>query len=88
MIEVSADACGRTSRNTARGTAGLALVATLAVVGPAAAQQGAGSGQVPRIDDRRLGEQERIERRLEWFYEKTPFYDHEYRLYPIARSVD
>ena len=26
--------------------------------------------------------------RLQWFYEKTPFYDSEYRLYPIARSVD
>ncbi|MEM7354165.1 MAG: M14 family metallopeptidase [Acidobacteriota bacterium] len=24
--------------------------------------------------------------RLQWFYEKTPFYDPEYRLYPIARS--
>lgn len=26
--------------------------------------------------------------RLEWFYEKTPFSDEEYRLYPIARSLD
>ncbi len=26
--------------------------------------------------------------RLQWFYEKTPFYDSEHRLYPIARSVD
>ncbi|MDH3744271.1 MAG: M14 family zinc carboxypeptidase [Acidobacteriota bacterium] len=25
-------------------------------------------------------------RRLEWFYEKTPYYDEEYRLYPIARA--
>jgi hypothetical protein len=25
-------------------------------------------------------------RRLEWFYEKTPFYDQEYRLYPVARA--
>ena len=25
-------------------------------------------------------------RRLQWFYEKTPFYDREFRLYPIARS--
>ncbi len=24
--------------------------------------------------------------RLQWFYEKTPFYDSEHRLYPIARS--
>ncbi len=24
--------------------------------------------------------------RLEWFYEKTPYYDREYRLYPIARE--
>jgi hypothetical protein len=26
--------------------------------------------------------------RLRWFYEKTPFFDTRYRLYPIARSVD
>jgi hypothetical protein len=26
--------------------------------------------------------------RLQWFYERTPFYDPEYRLYPVARSVD
>lgn len=26
--------------------------------------------------------------RLQWFYEKTPFYDRRHRLYPIARSVD
>ncbi len=26
--------------------------------------------------------------RLRWFYEKTPFFDQRYRLYPIARSVD
>lgn len=26
--------------------------------------------------------------RLEWFYERTPFHDAEYRLYPVARSVD
>ncbi len=26
--------------------------------------------------------------RLQWFYEKTPFFDQRYRLYPIARSVD
>jgi len=26
--------------------------------------------------------------RLQWFYEKTPFYDSEHRLYPIARSLD
>jgi hypothetical protein len=26
--------------------------------------------------------------RLEWFYEKTPFYDKEYRLYPVSRSLD
>ena len=26
--------------------------------------------------------------RLRWFYEKTPFFDTRYRLYPIARSLD
>ncbi len=26
--------------------------------------------------------------RLEWFYQKTPYYDRRHRLYPIARSVD
>ena len=26
--------------------------------------------------------------RLQWFYQKTPFYDDQHRLYPIARSVD
>ena len=26
--------------------------------------------------------------RLQWFYEKTPFFDERYRLYPIARSLD
>jgi hypothetical protein len=26
--------------------------------------------------------------RLEWFYEKTPFYDETYRLYPVSRSLD
>ncbi len=26
--------------------------------------------------------------RLQWFYEKTPFYDAEHRLYPVARSLD
>ena len=26
--------------------------------------------------------------RLQWFYEKTPFFDERYRRYPIARSVD
>ncbi len=26
--------------------------------------------------------------RLQWFYERTPFFDQRYRLYPIARSVD
>ncbi len=26
--------------------------------------------------------------RLQWFYQKTPFFDERYRLYPIARSVD
>ncbi|MBT8131785.1 MAG: carboxypeptidase, partial [Gammaproteobacteria bacterium] len=26
--------------------------------------------------------------RLHWFYERTPFHDSQYRLYPIARSVD
>lgn len=24
--------------------------------------------------------------RLNWFYERTPFYDEQYRLYPIARA--
>ena len=28
------------------------------------------------------------EARLRWFYEKTPFFDERYRLYPIARSLD
>ncbi len=26
--------------------------------------------------------------RLEWFYDKTPFSDEEYRLYPVARSLE
>ncbi len=26
--------------------------------------------------------------RLEWFYAKTPYYDGEYRLYPIARELE
>jgi len=26
--------------------------------------------------------------RLQFFYEKTPFFDDRYRLYPIARSLD
>jgi len=26
--------------------------------------------------------------RLDWWYEKTPFYDREWKLYPIAREVD
>jgi hypothetical protein len=26
--------------------------------------------------------------RLEWFYERTPFYDQEWKLYPVARSID
>ncbi|MEM7586173.1 MAG: M14 family metallopeptidase [Acidobacteriota bacterium] len=26
--------------------------------------------------------------RLQWFYEQTPFYDREHRLYPIAREVE
>jgi hypothetical protein len=26
--------------------------------------------------------------RLQWFYKKTPFFDDEYRLYPVARSLD
>lgn len=26
--------------------------------------------------------------RLQWFYEKTPFYDRRHRLYPVMRSVD
>ena len=26
--------------------------------------------------------------RLQWFYEKTPFYDEEYRVYPVYRSLD
>ncbi len=26
--------------------------------------------------------------RLQWFYEKTPFFDDRYRLYPIARALD
>ena len=26
--------------------------------------------------------------RLQWFYQKTPFFDERYRLYPIARSLD
>lgn len=26
--------------------------------------------------------------RLRWFYEKTPFYDEEYRVYPVYRSLD
>ena len=26
--------------------------------------------------------------RLQWFYEKTPFFDEEHRLYPIGRSLD
>ena len=25
--------------------------------------------------------------RLAWFYERTPFYDERYRLYPIGREV-
>ena len=24
--------------------------------------------------------------RLQWFYERTPFYDDRYRLYPVARE--
>jgi hypothetical protein len=26
--------------------------------------------------------------RLDWFYEKTPFFDEQYRLYPIGRAMD
>ncbi len=26
--------------------------------------------------------------RLRWFYEKTPFYDEDYRVYPVYRSLD
>jgi hypothetical protein len=26
--------------------------------------------------------------RLQWFYERTPFFDEQYRLYPVGRSVD
>ena len=26
--------------------------------------------------------------RLQWFYERTPFFDEEYRLYPVGRSLD
>ena len=26
--------------------------------------------------------------RLQWFYERTPFFDDEYRLYPVGRSLD
>ena len=26
--------------------------------------------------------------RLQWFYRRTPFFDEEYRLYPVARSLD
>lgn len=26
--------------------------------------------------------------RLQWFYEKTPYFDHRWRVYPIARSVE
>jgi hypothetical protein len=26
--------------------------------------------------------------RLQWFYEKTPYYDEEYRVYPVFRSLD
>jgi len=26
--------------------------------------------------------------RLRWFYEKTPYYDAEYRVYPVYRSLD
>ncbi|NNE46270.1 MAG: M14 family metallopeptidase [Rhodothermales bacterium] len=26
--------------------------------------------------------------RLQWFYEQTPFYDDQYKLYPVGRSID
>jgi len=26
--------------------------------------------------------------RLRWFYERTPYYDEEYRVYPVYRSLD
>jgi hypothetical protein len=53
--------------------AGLAVMLTAAAVltGTIAAQQsttGGSSPQAPQIDDRTLGEEERVLRRLEWFY--------------------
>ena len=42
--------------------------------------------------ERRLREDEKFagdpRARLQWFYEKTPFFDDEHRLYPIGRSVE
>jgi hypothetical protein len=26
--------------------------------------------------------------RLQWFYQRTPFFDEEHRLYPVGRSLD
>ena len=42
--------------------------------------------------ERRLREDEKFagdpRARLQWFYEKTPFFDDEHRLYPVGRSVE
>ncbi len=61
-----------TARRSGRATAAAALVASFLATGTSVAQQPAsGSGpQDPRIvsDDRREGEDDRIRRRLEWFY--------------------
>jgi len=27
------------------------------------------------------------QKRLQWFYEKTPFYDHDWNVYPVAREI-
>jgi hypothetical protein len=53
------------------GPAAVLVAAAVLAAGAVAAQQGTAGGtarQTPRIDDRRLGEEEQILRRLEWFY--------------------
>ncbi len=27
------------------------------------------------------------QKRLQWFYEKTPFFDHDWNVYPVAREM-